>query len=271
MIGVFDSGFGGLTILKDLRKALPEYSFLYLGDNARAPYGARSFETIYRYTLQAVESLFQAGCALVILACNTASAKALRSIQQHDLPKIAPHNRVLGIVRPTAETIGKFSQSGHIGIFATPGTVSSQSYLLEISHFFPKLQVVQQACPLWATLVENGELNSEGARFFVHRDVRALFAQDNQIDTVLLACTHYPLLESLIREALPKNIKLISQGKIIAESTVSYLKRHPEIDNRLEKNGKMKFLTTDTVDFFKKGAFLFGEKDISAQTLTFSY
>lgn len=270
MIGVFDSGFGGLTILKELRKALPQYDFTYLGDNARAPYGTRSFETIYKYTLEAVEALFKMGCPLVILACNTASAKALRTIQQQDLPRIAPLNRVLGIVRPTAESIGNCTQTGHIGIFATPGTVSSESYLIEISHFFPELKVTQHACPLWVPLVENGELDSEGTRFFVRRDIERLLSQDPKIDTVLLACTHYPLLERIVRECLPPHVQLISQGKIVAERTVDYLLRHPEIDSRLGKSAKMEFFTTDTVEFFKKGAFLFGERDIFAKKLAFS-
>ncbi|MEE1276928.1 MAG: glutamate racemase [Fibrobacteraceae bacterium] len=271
MIGVFDSGFGGLTILKELQKSLPEYDFVYLGDNARAPYGARSFDTIYSYTLQAVQALFDLGCPLVILACNTVSAKALRTIQQNDLPKIAPQNRVLGIVRPTAECIGEFSESGHVGIFATPGTVSSESYLMEISHFSPNLVVSQQACPFWVPLVENGELDSPGAEFFIKRDIDALFAKDPAIDTVLLACTHYPLLSPVIQKFLPKGVRLISQGEIVANKTVDYLKRHPEIENRLQKTGKTDFWTTDTVEFFEKGAFLFGKKNISAKKLTFSY
>lgn len=269
MIGVFDSGFGGLTILRELRRALPDYDFAYLGDNARAPYGTRSFETIYKYTLQAVTELFALGAPLVILACNTASAKALRTIQQKDLERLAPGNRVLGIVRPTAETIGNYSKSGHIGIFATPGTVSSGSYLIEIGHFFPELSVTQHACPLWVPLVENGELASEGTRFFVRRDVEALFEADPAIDTVLLACTHYPLLEGLIREFLPKEVTLLSQGGIVAERTVDYLKRHPEIETRLSRGGMTRFWTTDTAEFFERGAGLFGERQISARTLTF--
>ena len=212
MIGVFDSGFGGLTILKNLQKALPQYDYLYLGDNARAPYGSRSFETIFRYTLQAVRELFSRGCPLVILACNTASAKALRSIQQDVLPYEFPDKRVLGIVRPTAEEIGKFSKSGHIGIFGTAGTVSSGSYLIEINHFFPDLKVTQHACPMWVPLVEYGERESEGARFFVKKDVDALLAEDPDIDTVLLACTHYPLLEGAIRAALPEKVNVPSSA-----------------------------------------------------------
>lgn len=271
MIGVFDSGFGGLTILRELKKALPQYDFAYLGDNARAPYGTRSFETIYAYTRQAVDSLFSLGCPLVILACNTASAKALRSIQQNDLPSLAPENRVLGIVRPTAECIGQFSKTGHVGILATPGTVSSKSYLMEISHFSPDLVVSQHSCPLWVPLVENGELESAGTEYFVKRDIETLFRKDPLIDTVLLACTHYPLLTPIIQKFLPKGVRLVSQGEIVAKRTLDYLNRHPEIEIRLKKTGKTEFWTTDTVDFFEKGAFLFGERNISAKKLTFSY
>ena len=269
MIGVFDSGFGGLTILRDLRAALPNYDFLYLGDNARAPYGSRSFETIFRYTLQCVRELFSRGCPLVILACNTASARALRSIQQQVLPVEFPDRRVLGIIRPTTEEIGNYSRTRHIGIFATAGTVSSNSYQIEISHFFPELKVTQHACPMWVPLVENGEMGTEGARFFVKKEVEALLQQDPEIDTVLLACTHYPLLEREIREALPPHVRLVFQGKIVADKTVDYLNRHPEMDERLSRSGKMRFLTTDTAKFFEKGAFLFGMSDISAESLTF--
>lgn len=269
MIGVFDSGFGGLTILRDLRKVLPQYDYLYLGDNARAPYGSRSFETIYRYTLQAVRELFARGCPLVILACNTASAKALRSIQLQVLPVEFPDRRVLGIVRPTAEEIGKFSKTGHIGIFGTSGTVSSGSYLLEIEHFYPELKVTQHACPMWVPLVEYGERGTEGAKFFVKKDVDALLAADPDIDTVLLACTHYPLLKDEILAALPPHVRLVFQGDIVAGKTVDYLERHPEMEVRLSKNGKCSFLTTDTAKFFEKGAFLFGMSDISAESLTF--
>lgn len=269
MIGVFDSGFGGLTILRDLQKSLPQYDYLYLGDNARAPYGSRSFETIFRYTLQSVRELFSRGCPLVILACNTASAKALRSIQQDVLPYEFPDKRVLGIVRPTAEEIGSYSRSGHIGIFGTAGTVSSGSYLIEIKHFYPDLHVTQHACPMWVPLVEYGERESEGARFFVKKDVDALLSEDPDIDTVLLACTHYPLLEDSIRKALPSGVRLVFQGDIVSAKTVDYLKRHPEMECRLTKNGKTRFLTTDTAEFFEKGAELFGMKGFSAESVTF--
>lgn len=269
MIGVFDSGFGGLTILRDLEKALPQYDYLYLGDNARAPYGSRSFETIFRYTLQAVCELFRRGCPLVIIACNTASAKALRSIQQQVLPLEFPDRRVLGIIRPTAEEIGKFSTTGHIGILGTSGTVSSGSYPLEIKHFFPNLVVNQHACPMWVPLVEYGERGTDGARFFVKKEVDSLMKEDPKIDTVLLACTHYPLLREEIEAALPPHVRLVFQGSIVADKTVDYLKRHPEMEVRLAKGGKRSFLTTDTAKFFEKGAFLFGMQDISAESLTF--
>jgi len=268
MIGVFDSGFGGLTILRDLQKVLPQYDYLYLGDNARAPYGSRSFETIYRYTLQAVRELFSRGCPLVILACNTASARALRSIQQQVLPFEFPDRRVLGIIRPTAEEIGNYSKTGHIGIFATAGTVSSGSYPIEINHFYPELKVTQHACPMWVPLVEYGERESEGARYFIKKEVDAILQQDPQIDTILLACTHYPLLEKAIREVTPPHVRLVFQGSIVADKTVDYLERHPEIANRLSKSEKTSFLTTDTAEFFEKGAFFFGMQGISAQTVS---
>lgn len=269
MIGVFDSGFGGLTILQDLQKVLPGYDYLYLGDNARAPYGSRSYETIYRYTLQCVRELFSRGCPLVILACNTASARALRSIQQQVLPFEYPDRRVLGIIRPTAEEIGSYSKTGHIGIFATAGTVLSGSYPLEINHFYPNLKVTQHACPMWVPLVEYGERESDGAAFFVKREVDAILKEDPEIDTILLACTHYPLLEKAIRKATPPHVRLVFQGSIVAEKTVDYLNRHPEIEKRLGKNGKSSFLTTDTAEFFEKGAFFFGMQNISAKSITF--
>ncbi len=269
MIGVFDSGFGGLTILRELQKSLPQYDYLYMGDNARAPYGSRSYETIYRYTLQCVRELFSRGCPLVILACNTASARALRGIQQQVLPSEYPGRRVLGIIRPTAEEIGIYSKTGHIGIFATQGTVSSGSYLMEIGHFYPGLKVTQHACPMWVPLVECGEGGSEGAYYFVQKEMDALLKEDPEIDTILLACTHYPLLEKALRRALPLNVRLVFQGDIVAAKTVDYLTRHPEIECNLTKSGKTRFLTTDTAKFFEKGAFLFGMRDISAESLTF--
>ncbi len=269
MIGVFDSGFGGLSILRELRRVLPDYDFLYLGDNARAPYGSRTFDTIYRYTLEAVRALFDRGCPLVILACNTASARALRTIQQRDLPTIAPQNRVLGIIRPTAEEAGNFSKNGHLGILGTAGTVESNSYPIEIAHFFPELKVSQEACPLWATLVENGEIDSEGTRFFVKRDIDRLLSKDPQIDAILLACTHYPLLLSVIEQVVPPQIRVVSQGAIVARKTKDYLERHPEMEKRLTRGGSLSFLTTDTPEFFRKGASFFGVDKVSAKSLTF--
>lgn len=222
-IGVFDSGYGGLTVLKEIVKKLPQYDYLYLGDNARAPYGNRSFETVYHYTLQCVEWFFEQGCSLVILACNTASAKALRTIQQNDLPKIAPGKRVLGVIRPTAEIIGTFSETKSVGVLATNGTVVSQSYPMETAKFFPKLKVYQEACPMWVPLIESNEHNSQGADFFVKKNLANLFLKGKNIDVVLLACTHYPLLKEKIEEYLPVGVKLISQGEIVADSLVDYL------------------------------------------------
>ena len=260
-IGVFDSGYGGLTILKEIKKKLPEYDFIYLGDNARTPYGTRSFETVYEYTLECVKWLFQQNCPLVILACNTASAKALRTIQQKDLPKLNDRKRVLGVIRPTAEIIGNFSSSNEIGILGTKGTVQSESYLIEIKNFFPEIKVVQHACPLWVPLVENNEYESEGADFFIKKDIEALLKKSPEIDTVLLACTHYPLLIKKIKKYLPAGIKLISQGEIVAKSLQDYLKRHPEIDRKCSKTGSLDFFTTDsTGDFDKHSGLFFGEK-----------
>ncbi|MBN2662125.1 MAG: glutamate racemase [Bacteroidales bacterium] len=256
-IGVFDSGYGGLTVLKEIVKILPQYDYVYLGDNARTPYGNRSFETVYKYTLEAVKYLFSVDCKLVILACNTASAKALRSIQQNDLPKIAPDKRVLGVIRPSVEVINKYSKSGLIGVLATSGTVASKSYVLEINKISPHYKVYQQACPMWVPLVENNEHDSDGADFFVKKCIDKLLSQDSEIDTVVLACTHYPLLLTKIKKYLPKHIKIISQGKIVAPSLKDYLFRHSEIENRLSKNGVCQFLTTDIPVLFDKKAKIF--------------
>lgn len=258
-IGIFDSGFGGLTILREIQAKLPEYDYLYLGDNARAPYGSRSFETIYEYTRQCVRWFFDQGCPLVILACNTASAKALRTIQQKDLPEMAPDNRVLGIVRPTSEVIGNFSDGKKIGILATVGTVESGSYLLEIEKFFPELNVVQQPCPIWVSLVESGEHENSGSDYFIRKYIDLLLKKDPNLDTVLLACTHYPLLLKKIEEYMPVDIRVISQGDIVATSLADYLNRHPQMDGRLTKGGSLQFFTTDNAeDFEKKGASFFG-------------
>jgi len=259
-IGVFDSGYGGLTVLREIVNRLPQYDYIYLGDNARAPYGPRSFDTVYRYTLQCVNWFFKQNCSLVILACNTASAKALRSIQQNDLPKIDPGKRVLGVIRPTTEIIGKFSESKHIGILATSGTVSSDSYTIEIEKFFPGVKVFQQACPMWVPLVENDEYNNHGADFFVKKYINQLLDKSPAIDTILLACTHYPLLNDKIREFTPADIKIISQGAMVAESLADYLHRHPEIESRISAAGEKKFYTTDaTQDFDRHAANFYGE------------
>jgi glutamate racemase len=249
-IGVFDSGYGGLTVLKEIVAKLPQYDYLYLGDNARAPYGNRSFETVYRYTLQCVRWFFEQGCSLVILACNTASAKALRSIQQNDLPKIAPEKRVLGVIRPTAEIVGNLSKTKSIGVLGTTGTVQSESYLLEIEKFFPEVKVFQHACPMWVPLVENNEYTSAGADFFIEKDIAQLMQQSSDIDTILLACTHYPLLINKIRKYVPSSSTIVSQGEIVAESLVSYLQRHPEIEQQCSKNGKIQLYTSDSPEEF---------------------
>lgn len=259
-IGVFDSGYGGLTVLKEIVQKLPQYDYIYLGDNARAPYGNRSFETVYDYTLQCVKWFFEQGCSLVILACNTASAKALRTIQQNDLPKISTGKRVLGVIRPTAEIIGTFSETKSVGVLATNGTVASESYPMEISKFFPALKVYQQACPMWVPLVENEEYKSQGADFFVKKNLHNIFEKGENIDVILLACTHYPLLKEKIEEYLPVGVKLISQGEIVADSLVSYLNRHPEIESRCSKNGQRKFYTTDSpTDFDTHANSFYGE------------
>lgn len=256
-IGVFDSGYGGLTVLKEIVKILPGYDYLYLGDNARAPYGGRSFDTVYQYTVECVKWFFAKGCPLVILACNTASAKALRTIQQVDLPAIAPMNKVLGVIRPTAEVIGSLSKTHSIGIMGTNGTIRSESYILEIKKFFPDLSIVQQACPMWVPLVENNEFTSEGAEYFIKNDIQSLLNQNPDIDTILLACTHYPLLIDKILEHLPAGIQVVSQGQIVAQSLVDYLQRHPEIETRCLKRGKLEFYTTDTPEDFDEHSTLF--------------
>ncbi len=264
-IGVFDSGYGGLTVLKELVAALPQYKYIYLGDNARAPYGTRSFETVYRYTRQCVEWFFQQGCPLVILACNTASAKALRSIQQNDLAHMNPNNRVLGVIRPTAEVIGNFTRTGHVGVLATAGTVQSDSYVLEIQKFFPGVSVHQQACPMWVPLIENNEHMGAGADYFVKEYTSALLNRDAAIDTILLGCTHYPLLSAKIKAALPEGVQVISQGEIVAQSLADYLQRHPELEVRLQKEKKRLFFTTDsTADFDAHARLFYGEEVSSA-------
>lgn len=266
-IGIFDSGYGGLTILKGIRELMPEYDYLYLGDNARTPYGTRSFQVVYEYTLECVQKLFQMGCHLVILACNTASAKALRTIQQRDLPEIDPNRRVLGIIRPTAEIVGEVTKTRHIGILATPGTIRSLSYPLEIRKLYPDIEVKGEACPIWVPLVETGEFNSDGADFFIKQNVENLLAKDSQIDTIVLGCTHYPLLIEKIRKFVPDNIRIIEQGKYVASSLQAYLGRH-DIADRCTRGGTCRYLTTESAETFHQTASIFLNEKITAQTVT---
>jgi glutamate racemase len=259
-IGVFDSGYGGLTVLKDFIKLLPSYDYLYLGDNARSPYGNRSFETVYTNTLQCVKWLLNQNCPLIILACNTASAKALRTIQQNNLATLSPKGRVLGVIRPTSEIIGNYTKSSNIGILATNGTVQSQSYLMEIEKFFPDIQIEQEACPMWVPLVENNEFNTLGADYFIEKNIKNIMGRNEKIDTILLACTHYPLLKDKILKYLPKGVTLLSQGEIVAASLKDYLTRHSEIESSLSKDGKRVFYTTDSAeDFDNKATIFLGE------------
>ncbi|MBR6445578.1 MAG: aspartate/glutamate racemase family protein [Prevotella sp.] len=279
-IGVFDSGYGGLTVLDSIRSRLPEYDYLYLGDNARAPYGGRSFEVVYQFTRQAVLKLFSMGCQLVILGCNTASAKALRTIQQHDLPlwndskmfsspqlggERGASKRVLGIIRPTAEIIGYKTQSRHVGLLATEGTVRSESYKLEIQKLFPDIHLTSVACPLWAPIVEAGEAASPGADYFVKKRIDQLLAADPKIDAVILGCTHYPLLLPKIKTYMPENIEVISQGIYVAESLENYLQRHPEIESQCSKNGQTRYFTTENPDKFQENARIFLNENVEAQ------
>lgn len=264
-IGIFDSGYGGLTVFKEIQAKLPQYDYLYFGDNARAPYGIRSFDTIYKYTLECVRHLFDKGCHLIILACNTASAKALRTIQQHDLPAYGPGYRVLGVIRPTTEIIGALTDTGHVGIMATTGTVQSQSYVLEINKFFPEVHVFQQACPMWVPLIENNEHDGPGADYFVEKYIRELLGQSDQIDTIALGCTHYPLMSNKIRQYVPNHIRLLSQGEIVAERLVDYLKRHPEMEALCSRQGICQFYTTETAAEFDARAALFYGAEVSSQ------
>ena len=266
-IGIFDSGYGGLTILHGIRQLLPEYDYLYLGDNARTPYGTRSFEVVYEFTRQAVEKLFEMGCHLVILGCNTASAKALRSIQQNDLPKLDPNRRVLGVIRPTAEVIGSLTHNRHVGIFATEGTIKSESYNLEIHKLFPDIQVSGVACPFWVPLVEYNEADSPGADYFVKKRIDQLLRLDPQIDTVILGCTHYPLLLPKIHKYMPRGIRIIAQGEYVASSLQSYFQRHPEMEQRCTKNGHTHSATTENPERFKEQAQIFLHEDIEVENV----
>ena len=266
-IGIFDSGYGGLTVFRAIADQLPQYDYIYLGDNARSPYGDHSFETIYKYTLECVEWLFSKGCDLVLLACNTASAKALRTIQQKDLPAKYPGKRVLGVIRPTAEVIGAYTESGEIGVMGTRGTVNSKSYLLEIHKFFPDLQVHQQSCPMWVPLIENNEHLESGADFFVREYTNALMQQSEHIDCVLLACTHYPLLLPKLRQVFPDYINILTQGEIVANSLLDYLERHPEIEVQLSKKGQKRFYTSGDAEVFNEHASIFFGEALSASSM----
>ena len=281
-IGIFDSGYGGLTILDGIRSRMPEYDYIYLGDNARAPYGTRSFDVVYEFTLQAVKKLFEMGCPLVILGCNTASAKALRSIQQKYLPQYAPDRRVLGVIRPTAEVVGELSRTKHIGVLATEGTIKSESYNLEIEKLYPDCTVIGQACPMWVPLVENNEFDKPGADYFVKDSLQKLLEQDPLIDTIILGCTHFPLLLPKIEQQLQNmnvnvdsqlstlnsqlsTIKIIPQGQYIASSLEDYLRRHPEMDVRLTRGGTCQYLTTESATKFRESASLFLNEEVTVQ------
>ena len=266
-IGVFDSGYGGLTILSEIQSLMPGYDYIYLGDNSRAPYGSRSFEIVYEFTLQAVKALFEMGCNLVILACNTASAKALRTIQQNDLPHIHPDKRVLGVIRPTVEITGDITKNGHIGILGTIGTIQSQSYEIEIGKFHPDYKVTGQACPMWAPLVENNEHENEGADYFISKNINQLLEKDTDIDTVILGCTHYPLLFDRIRKYFPENINIVSQGYYVAHSLKDYLKRHKDMDDMCTKNGTTWYYSTDSAEKFEEAASIFLGKKIKAEKI----
>lgn len=267
-IGVFDSGYGGLTILHEIRQLLPQYDYMYLGDNARAPYGSRSFEVVYKFTRQAVLKLFEQGCHLVILGCNTASAKALRSIQQRVLPELCPDRRVLGIIHPTAESIGELTTSRHIGILATEGTIRSKAYSLEIAKLFPDVKVSGQACPLWAAIVEANEADSPGADYFVKKRIDQLMLKDPEIDAIVLGCTHYPLLMSSIVKNIPDGVRIVPQGAYVANSLKNYLERHPEMEANITKRGTCRYLTTESEERFRECATIFLHEQVMAEHVT---
>lgn len=267
-IGLFDSGYGGLTIFDKIHRLMPQYDYIYLGDNARAPYGTRSFEVVYQFTRQAVWRLFEEGCHLVILACNTASAKALRTIQQRDLPQWDPARRVLGVIRPTVERVDSLSRSKHIGIVGTGGTISSRSYEVEIGKMFPHIRVTGEACPMWVPLVENNEFASPGADYFVRKHIDHILSLDPRIDTLILGCTHYPLLLDKIRLYLPAGVTPVAQGEYVAESLLDYLRRHPEMDRKLTRGGSCRFLTTESVDKFSEAASIFLREPIAVERVT---
>ena len=267
-IGIFDSGYGGLTILHGIRQLLPQYDYLYLGDNARAPYGSRSFDVVYEFTRQAVAKLFEMGCHLVILGCNTASAKALRSIQQIDLPKLDPQRRVLGIIRPTAEAIGSLTKTRHVGILATEGTIRSESYTLEIHKLFPDIKVSGVACPFWVPLVEYNEGDSPGADYFVKKRIDQLMDSDGDIDDVILGCTHYPLLMPKIAKYVPAGVRIVAQGDYVAASLASYLARHTELERRCTRGAGVRYLTTESPERFRETASVFLHERIEAENVS---
>lgn len=264
-IGIFDSGYGGLTILEKIRERMPQYDYIYLGDNARTPYGTRSFDVVYEFTKQSTEKLFSLGCPLVILACNTASAKALKTIQTNDLPLWNPNRRVLGVIRPTVEKVGNITKSKHVGIVGTPGTIQSQSYPIEINKLYPDIHVTGQACPMWVPLVENGEYASDGADYFVQKYLNELLEKDTEIDTIILGCTHYPLLINKIKKYLPDHIQIIAQGNIVAESLQSYLHRHDTLERQLTKNGTCLFYTTESPEKFSHSASIFLHQEVAVE------
>lgn len=264
-IGVFDSGYGGLTILHGIRQLLPDYDYIYLGDNARAPYGSRSFDVVYQFTRQAVMKLFESGCQLVILGCNTASAKALRSIQQNDLPKLDPQRRVLGVIRPTAEVIGKLTHSRHVGVLATEGTIKSHSYKLEIQKLWDDVTVTGIPCPLWVPIIENNEADTPGADYFVKKRIDLILERDPQIDTLILGCTHYPILMPKIRKHVPENVQIVAQGEYVAKSLQDYLQRHPDMELRCTKHGTVRYLTTENPEKFKENAQIFIHEEVNVE------
>jgi glutamate racemase len=264
-IGIFDSGYGGLTILEKIRAELPEYDYIYLGDNARTPYGTRSFDVVYKYTLECVTRMFEMGCHLVVLACNTASAKALRTIQQHDLPILDPNRRVLGVIRPTVEAVGAMTHTNHIGLLATTGTVQSDSYPLEIKKLHEDIVVTSEACPLWVPLIENNEHKTDGANYFIRKNVHELLENDPLIDIIMLGCTHYPLVEEQVKALLPQGITIVSQGEIVAGSLHDYLHRHPEMDERCTKKASIRYFTTESVEKFSSSASIFLNEEILAE------
>lgn len=267
-IGIFDSGYGGLTVLSEIKSLMPEYDYIYLGDNARAPYGSRSFESVYEFTLEAVEWFFSHGCPLVILACNTASAKALRTIQQVNLPVINPSGRVLGVIRPTAESLSGLSRTNHIGILGTEGTIQSGSYEIEIQKLHPQLTVTGEACPMWVPLVENREFDKPGADYFLKQHINRILEKDPLIDTLILGCTHYPLLMAGIKRFLPAGVKVIAQGSYVAASLKKYLHRHPEMEQRCARNGTVRYFTTESPEKFKQQASLFLNEQVDAKKAT---